>query len=89
MKSDRYVWLILSVLLCSIGLAVLLDSIRQASPYADEYVLLGATLTALGLAGVGIVFGQFQEVRAMARHMRGSTSHLSRRSGAARTEDNS
>lgn len=94
MKTDQYVWLILSVLFCSVGMGVLLDSIRHAGPYADEYVLLGATLTALGLAAVVIVFERYQEVRAMARHMRGGASHspgahLSRRSSTPRADDNS
>ncbi len=40
-KADRYVWAALSVLFCLLGADVLLDSIRHAGPYADEYVLLG------------------------------------------------
>jgi hypothetical protein len=56
MKVDRYLCAALSVLLCSFGAHVLLDSVRHAGPYADEYVLLGAALTALGLAALWIVF---------------------------------
>jgi len=70
MKTDRYLWGALSLLIGSLGLHVLLDSIRHAGPYADEYVLLGATLTALGLATLGIRFGQYRQTRAMARHLR-------------------
>jgi hypothetical protein len=79
MKADRYVWAALSVLFCSLGADVLLDSIRHAEPHADEYVLLGATLTALGLASLWILYGQYRQVRAMARHMRRG-SHFSSRS---------
>ena len=54
MKAARYLWLALSVLFCLVGMYVLLDSIRHEGPYADEYVLLGATLTALGLASLAV-----------------------------------
>jgi hypothetical protein len=75
MKTNRYVWSALSVLICSLGMHLLLDSIRHAGPYADEYVLLGATFTALGLATLGIRFGQYWQTRA-SRHMRRG-SHFS------------
>jgi hypothetical protein len=70
MKTNRYVGGALSVLICSLGMHLLLDSIRHAGPYADEYVLLGATLTVLGLATLGIRFGRYWQTRALARHMR-------------------
>lgn len=79
MKTDRYLWGALSVLICSLGMHVLLDSIRHGGPHADEYVLLGATLTALGLATLAIRFGQYRQTRAMARHLRRG-SHFSGRS---------
>jgi hypothetical protein len=82
MKTNRYLWVALSLLIGSLGLDVLLDSIRHAGPHADEYVLLGATLTALGLATLGIRFGQFRQTRAMARHLRRG-SHFSGRSRGA------
>jgi hypothetical protein len=88
MKTDRYVWLVLSVLFFALGTHFLLDSIRHAGPHADEYVLLGATLMALGLATLWIVLEQYLQVRAMARHMRGG-SHFSRKSRTARTEGSS
>jgi hypothetical protein len=82
MKTNRYLWCALSLLICSLGMHLLLDSIRQAGPYADEYVLLGATLTALGLATLGIRFGHSWQTRAMARHMRRG-SHFSSTSRGA------
>jgi hypothetical protein len=85
MKTDRYLWGALSVLICSLGMHVLLDSIRQAGPHADEYVLLGATLTALGLATLGIRFGKYRQTRAMARHLRRGSHFL----GRSRGTDNS
>jgi hypothetical protein len=88
MKAERYIWATLSILFCLLGTGVLLDSIRHAGPYAEEYVLLGATLTALGLASLWILYEQYRQVRAMARHMRRG-SHLSNRSGGDRRADNS
>jgi hypothetical protein len=84
MKTDRYLWSALWVLFCSLGMHVLLDSMRHAGPHAEEYVLLGATLTALGLATLGIRFGQYRQRRAMARHLR--RPHFS---GRSRGTDNS
>jgi len=79
MKTDRYLWAALSALLCALGTYVLLDSVRHAGPYAEEYVLLGAALAALGLASLWILLEQYRQVRAMARHMRRG-SHFSSRS---------
>jgi ABC-type nickel/cobalt efflux system permease component RcnA len=85
MKTNRYVWGALSVLICSLGVHLLVDSIRHSGPYADEYVLLGATLTVLGLATLAIRFGQHWQTRAVARHMRRG-SHFS---STSRGADNS
>ncbi len=82
MKTDGYLWGALSALICALGMHLLLDSIRHAGPHADEYVLLGATLTALGLATLGIRFGQYRHTRAMPRHMRRGSHFSSRSKGA-------
>lgn len=87
MKADRYIWAILSVLLCVAGSYVILDSVRHASPYADKYVLLGAALTALGLATMWILFEQYRQVRAMARHMRRGSHFWSSSGGHGSTGD--
>jgi len=78
MKADRYLCA-LSVLLCLFGTHVLLDSVRHAERYADEYVLLGAALTALGLAALWIAFELHRQVPAATRRMRRG-AHFSRRS---------
>jgi hypothetical protein len=88
MKAERYIWAALSILFCLLGTSVLLDSIRQPGPYAEEYVLLGATLAALGLASMWILYGQYRQVRAMARHLRRG-SHFSSRSRGGGRADNS
>ena len=84
MKADRYVWVALSVLFCLLGTHLLLDSIHEAGPYADEYVFLRATFTALGLATLLVAFQQYLEARAMSRHMRRGL-HLTSRSRGSRT----
>jgi hypothetical protein len=84
MKTDRYLWAALSALLCALGTYVLLDSVRHAGPYAEEYVLLGAALAALGLASLWILLEQYRQVRAMARHMRRGSHFSSRSSGDGR-----
>jgi hypothetical protein len=88
MKADRYFWMVLSVLFCVVGVYVLFAGMRDAGTNADQYVLAGATLVALGLGTSLIAIEQYWEMRAMARHF-GRGSHLSRRSRAARTEDHS
>jgi hypothetical protein len=88
MKADRYLWAALSAFLCLLGTYMLLDSVRHASPHADEYVLLGAALTALGLATLWILFEQYRQVRAMARHMRRGP-HFSSSSSRNRRAENS
>jgi hypothetical protein len=87
MKPDRYLWAALSILFCLLGSHVLLDSIRHAGPYAGEYVLLGATLTALGLASLWILHGQYRQIRAMARHMRRGSHYSSRSRGDGRADN--
>jgi hypothetical protein len=70
MKTDRYFWIVLSALFCLAGTYVLFDSIHHAGEYADEYILLGGTLTALGLAAMFFAFERILQVRALAEHMR-------------------
>lgn len=73
MKPDRYLWIVLSILLCSLGGKVLIDSVRHSGPYAEEYMLLGATVAAMGLAALFFAFRQRVQLKALAQHMgRGS-----------------
>ncbi|MGB7281707.1 MAG: hypothetical protein WBE13_05535 [Candidatus Acidiferrum sp.] len=88
MKADRHWWVGLSVVFCVFGTRLLLDGTRTAGANADDYVIVGATLTALGLATLLIAFEQYKEVRAMAEHMRGG-AHLPRKSRAPRTPSRS
>jgi len=56
MRPSGFFWIALSVLLCSVAAHVLIDSVRDSGPYAEEYVLLGGTLAALGLASLFFAF---------------------------------
>lgn len=69
MTADRYLWIVLSILLCSLGGKVLVDSVRHSGPYAEEYILLGATVTALGLAALLFAFKKRAQLKALALHM--------------------
>ncbi|HMD39166.1 MAG TPA: hypothetical protein VKH15_07785 [Candidatus Acidoferrum sp.] len=83
MKTGRYIWIAPFLFFFLVGTYVLLDSVRRPGPYADEYILLGGTLTALGLAALFFGFEQYLQIRAMARHMRRG-SYLSRKSRTSR-----
>jgi hypothetical protein len=77
MKTARLLWIALSIALASAGAHVLLDSIHHPDQYADEYVLLGGTLSALALFPIHLAFKQHWQKRALELHMRRGT-HLSK-----------
>ena len=78
MRTDRCFWIVLSILLSWAGAHVLLGSIRHPGVYADELILLGGILSALGLVPLFVALKQHLQIRALARHMR-LGSHLSRK----------
>jgi hypothetical protein len=82
--TQRFLWLALSTLLSWAGTYLLLDSIRHPGTYAEEVILAGGTLFALGLVAVYMAFVQHLKIRALARHMRApmqsSRIHRTRRS---------
>jgi hypothetical protein len=77
MMTPRIFWIALSIVLSFAGARILLDSIRHPTQYADEYVLLGGTLSALGLVPIHVAFKQYQQRNPPSRRMRHST-HLSK-----------
>ena len=70
MKTDRYLWIVLPVILSWIGVRILLDSVRHPGNYADELILVGGTLSALGLVLLSVPLKQHLQIRALARHMK-------------------
>ena len=68
MKNNRF-WIATTVLLLSTGLYFLLDSLKEAGPLADGSMLLGATLTACGVAAGSIAIAKQRQWRAIERHM--------------------
>lgn len=81
MKPDRYIWAAISVIFCSLGGDVLIDSVRHSGPYGEEYILFGGTLAALGLVAMFFALEQRAHVKGLSQHMR----HSSRPSGRSKT----
>ena len=69
MKTNRCLWVALSIALCSIGTYLLWDSMQYSGQYAEECILLGATLSAVGLAALLVAIEQQFQLIALARHM--------------------
>lgn len=78
MKPETYFWTALSVVLCSLGAYVEIDSVKHPGPYAEEYILLGGTLAALGLALMVFAFKQRAQLKALSQHMRGGSRSYTR-----------
>lgn len=75
MRPDKHIWIALSAFFCSLGTYVLVNSESGSGPYAEGYILLGATLAALGLSALFFAFKQRAQIKALALHMeRGSQS---------------
>ena len=69
MRPDKYLWITLSAFFSSLGLYALLDSLRHSGPYTEAYILLGGTLSALGLAALLFAFKQGAQIRALAQYL--------------------
>ena len=78
MKPNSYIWITLSVVLCSLGAYAVVDSVNHPGPYAEEYILLGGTLAALGLAALFFAFKQRAQLKALSQHMRGGSRSFMR-----------
>jgi len=83
MKRHKYLWIALSTLFGSLGFYLLTDSLDHSGPYTEVFILLGATLSALGLAAMLFAFEQRTQIRALAQHMRlgSGSSRRQRRRG--------
>jgi hypothetical protein len=77
MMMPRVFWIALSIILSFAGARILLDTIRHPAHYADEYVLLGGTLSALGLVPIYVAFKQYQQRNPPSRRIR-HRAHLSK-----------
>ena len=73
MKTPRIFWIALSILLSFAGARLLLDSIRHPGQYADEYILLGGTLSALGLVPIDLALKQYLQRRTPGDRLRHET----------------
>jgi hypothetical protein len=70
MRPNKYVLILLAVLFSSRGTYLLIDSVQHSGKHAEEFILLGGTLTALGLAGMFFVFKRRAQVTQPPQHMR-------------------
>jgi hypothetical protein len=73
MMTPRIFWIALTIILSFAGARILLDSIRHPGQYADEYVLLGGTLSATGLVPVALALQQYLQRRPPADRLRHGT----------------
>ena len=73
MRKTRFFWIALSMTLSLAGARVLFDTIRHPGQYADEYVLLGGTLSALGLVPIDLALKQYLQRRTPAVRLRHAT----------------
>jgi hypothetical protein len=69
MKFTRYFWVVLTILLISVGAFLLFDSMRQPGQFLDASVLPGATLTAAGVATASVALDHHRNLRAFAKNM--------------------
>jgi hypothetical protein len=69
MRKNRSFCVVLSLLLSSLGMYLLLDTIHRPGKFPDECILVGAMLTALGIATAYVAVEQHRQLRALARHM--------------------
>jgi len=77
MKTDRCLWVVVSIILCWVGIRVLLNTVHHPGDYADELILVGGTLSALGLVSLFVPLKQHLHIRALARHMKLGARHSS------------
>jgi hypothetical protein len=75
MKTARFFWIALSIFLTLGGAHILLDSIHHSGQYAEEFILLGGTLSALGLVPMNLALKPLLHRRAPPGRMR-SGAHL-------------
>jgi len=70
MRPNKYVLIVLAVLFSSRGAYLLIDSVQHSGKRAEEFILLGGTLTALGLAAMFLAFKRRAQVTQLPRDMR-------------------
>jgi hypothetical protein len=82
MRPQKHLWVTLSVVLLCLGVRILSYSMSDSGPHAEDYILLGGTLVALGLVTMSFALAQRNRFKAFAEHMgRASRSfRVSRRS---------
>ena len=67
MGTNRFAWIILFVLLCPPGSYLVLNTVLHSGPFADESVLLGATLLAAAVFSLFLGLEPQRRVRHLRR----------------------
>ena len=70
MRTNRSVWVSLSLVLCFVGGYLVFDSVRNPGHLAEGCILLGGTLMGLALFPLRVAVDQHVQLRALSRHMR-------------------
>jgi hypothetical protein len=70
MRKSKYLDVLLSMTSLLMGTYLLMDSISNSGRYADECILIGAVLSALGLVLMSWSFERRHNTKAMQRHLR-------------------
>jgi hypothetical protein len=70
MKKDKYLGLILFVILSALGAFLLYDSLHDTGRNADTGVLAGSLIFALALASLAWAIRQHLLTKALHRHLR-------------------
>lgn len=80
MKLEIYFWIALSLFFGGLGFYILAGTIAHPGPYADGWVLLGGTLSALALGFLFFAFKHDTRTKAPAEHMKKNSRSSARRS---------
>ena len=70
MRTNRSLWVFLSLFFFSLGAYLLFDSIYHPGQFAEAGVLFGGTLIAFSLFTCFVAIDEQLHVRALERHMR-------------------
>ena len=69
MRTNRSLWVSLSLVLCLVGGYLVSDSVRNPGHLAEGCILLGGTLIALAVFPLLVAVDQHRQLKVLARHM--------------------
>jgi len=72
MRKRKHLDVLLSIVSLLTGTYLLLDSTSNSGRYAEERILIGAVLSALGLVLMSWSFERLHSTKALLRHLKGA-----------------